>query len=214
MSVYVRWYNEVVEGEIEKENDLFGMTAVKIPIQGVTVIALFHPKNIFKTAQEACGEYPKKFTFDTWAPHIPDKSLSESIGEAIENAKRAEEDPDWLALQKFLKDHWNHERNMLQLDYWQEYDRMFFDYMHRKLQKDKPQQIEPMKIEHPETPEECSSFSKVIIPSTDLHDPCAFANNWLEAMRDAKIKVVEENSQDVKPRTIGKKVTVTELSLF
>lgn len=208
MSVFVSWYNEVVEGTVVKEDDMFGMTVVEIPVQGVKVLTLFNPKHIYKTVQDACGEYPKKFVFDTWPPHIPDKSLSESINEA----KRAIEDPDWLALQNFKEEHWNHERNMLQLDYWQEYDRMFFNYMRRKLQKDKPQQS--MEKEYPAMPEECTSFSKVIIPSTDLHDPYAFANNWLEAMRDAKIKVVEENSQDVKPRTIGKKVTVTELTLF
>ena len=198
MSVFVRWYNEVVEGEIEKEDDLFGMTAVKIPIQGVTVIALFHPKNIFKTAQDACGEYPKKFTFDIWAPDIPDKSLSESIGEAIENAKRATEDPDWLALQKFLKDHWNHERNMLQLDYWQEYDRMFFNYMRRKLQKDKPQQMEPIKIEHPETPEEAKWQKPASINQVEVRP----------------IPAAKLNDTKVTPLAIGKKVTVTELSLF
>lgn len=198
MSVYVRWYNEVVEGEIEKEDDLFGMTAVKIPIQGVTVIALFHPKNIFKTAQEACGEHPKKFVFDTWAPHIPDKSLSESIGEAIENAKRATEDPDWLALQKFLKDHWNHERNMLQLDYWQEYDRMFFDYMRRKLQKDKPQQPKEAEIKHPEPP-------KVTV----WQEPAPANQVEVKPIPAAKL-----DDTKVVPLSIGKKVTVTELSLF
>lgn len=198
MSVYVRWYNKVVEGEIEKENDLFGMTAVKMPIQGVTVIALFHPKNIFKTVQEACGEYPKKYVIDTWAPDIPGKSLSESIGEAIENAKRATEDPDWLVLQKFLKDHWNHERNMLQLDYWQEYDRMFFSYMRRKLQKDKPQQMEPMKIEHPETPEEAK-----------WQGPAPANQVEVKPIPAAKL-----NDTKVIPLSIGKKVTVTELSLF
>ena len=198
MSVYVRWYNEVVEGEIEKENDLFGMTAVKIPIQGVTVIALFHPKNIFKTVQDACGEYPKKYVIDTWAPHIPDKSLSESISEAIENAKRATEDPDWLALQKFLKEHWNHERNMLQLDYWQEYDRMFFNYMRRKLQKDKPQQMELMKIEHPETPEEAKWQGPAPANQVEVKP--------IPAAKPDDVKVT--------PLSIGKKVTVTELSLF
>lgn len=197
MSVYVRWYNKVVEGEIEKD-DLFGMTAIKMPIQGVTVIALFHPKNIFKTAQEACGEYPKKFVFDTWPPHIPDKSLSESIGEAIENAKRATEDPDWLALQKFLKDHWNHERNMLQLDYWQEYDRMFFDYMRRKLQKDKPQQPKEAEIKHPEPP-------KVTV----WQEPAQANQVEVKPIPAAKL-----DDTKVTPLTIGKKVTVTELSLF
>lgn len=194
MSVYVRWYNKVVEGEIEKEDDLFGMTAIKMPIQGVTVIALFHPKNIFNTAQEACGDYPKKFTIDTWAPHIPDKSLSESINEA----KRAEEDPEWLALQKFKEEHWNHERNMLQLDYWQEYDRMFHAYMRRKLQKDKPQQMEPMKIEHPETPEEAKWQKPASIKQVEVKP----------------VPTAKPDDAKVTPLTIGKKVTVIELSLF
>ena len=198
MSVYVRWYNEVVEGEIEKENDLFGMTAVKMPIQGVMVIALFRPKNIFKTAQEACGEYPKKFTVDTWVPDIPDKSLSESISETIENVKRAEEDPDWLALQKFKEEHWNHERNMLQLDYWQEYDKMFHSYMRKKLQKDKPQQMKSMKIEHPETPGEAK-----------WQGPAPAKQVEIKPIPAAKLDAVK-----VIPLSIGKKVTVTELSLF
>lgn len=209
MSVYVRWYNEVVEGEIEKENDLFGMTAVKIPIQGVKVLTLFNPKHIYQTPKEA-----ENIEFD--GKSVKNDSFELKI-DGTQPVPPIMEYPtdvhgDFLALQKFKADHWNHERNMLQLDYWQEYDRMYINYMRKKLQKDKPQQSTEM--EYPETPEECTSFSKVIIPSTDLHDPYAFANNWLEAMRDAKIKVVEENSQDVKPRTIGKKVTVTELTLF
>ena len=194
MSVYVRWYNKVVEGEIEKEDDLFGMTAIKMPIQGVTVIALFHPKNIFKTAQEACGDYPKKFTIDTWVPDIPDKSFSESINEA----KRAIEDPDWLALQKFKEEHWNHERNMLQLDYWQEYDRMFHAYMRRKLQMDKPQQMEPMKIERQETPEEAKWQKPASINQVEVKP----------------VPAAKPDDTKVTPLSIGKKVTVTELTLF
>ena len=187
--VFVRWYNEVVEGTIVKEDDMFGMTVVEIPVQGVKVKALYSPKHIYKTVKEACGEYPKTFPTPETFQHPSFANVGATVSKAIDDAKEAygeankivtteryEEMKEKMSeklsgrehLDKFLKDHWDHEHNHLQLDYWQEYDRMFFNYMRRKLKKDKPQQS--METEYPATPEECTSFSKVIIPSTDLHD--------------------------------------------
>lgn len=119
--VYVRWYKEVVEGKVVNEHDLFGMVAVRIPIQGVQAVALFTPKDIYKTAQEACGTYPKHFPTPKEIVHLdPATSVADSIS------------PEYNTLQQFKHDHWNHEKNMLQLEYWPEFDRMYHAYQRKR----------------------------------------------------------------------------------
>lgn len=200
--VYVRWYKEVVEGKVVNEHDLFGMVAVRIPIQGVYAVALFTPKDIYKTAQEACGTFPKHFPTPKEIVHL---DLATSVADSIS--------PEYNTLQQFKHDHWNHERNMLELDYWEEYDRMFHAYARKRFEMMRPQQNEKsMEIEKPTTPEEC--FEKIIIPSSGYPKPDAYNNFWIDALKEQRIETAKEESQDVKPRIIGKPISVTELSIF
>lgn len=198
-SVYVRWYGKVVEGQIVNHQDIFGMTSVLIPIQGTHATALFQPQHIYKAMQEACGEYPKHFP--TPAEIHEDK---EKLNSQIKHQEPSE---DWLAIQKFKEAHWNHEKNMLDLEYWEEYDKMYHAYQRKRrrmMQAYKPQH--EIKMEYPQTEEDVYQYiapkkqeslqlKDVIIPSSGNAKPTFF-------------------KELVQPRTIGKPITVTELSLF
>jgi hypothetical protein len=87
--VFVRWYNEVVEGTIVKEDDMFGMTVVEIPVQGMKVKALYSPKHIYKTVKEACGEYPKTFPTPETFQHPSFANVGATVSKAIDDAKEA-----------------------------------------------------------------------------------------------------------------------------
>lgn len=204
--VFVRWYKEVVEGTIVRENDMFGMTLVEIPIQGVKVLTLFNPKHIYQTPKEAGNiEFDSKSVkYDSFELKIDDTQPISPIMEYSTDVHG-----DFLALQKFKADHWNHERNMLQLEYWQEYDRMFHAYARKRFEMMRPQQpqhLKTMKIETPATPDEALK----IIPSTGN----APGDYFYKEYRDAWEKLHKEDQAQIVPRTIGKKVTVTELALF
>ena len=206
--VYVSWYKKVVEGTIVKREDLFGMVAVSIPIQGVQSTALFQPDHVYKSMQEACGEYPVHYPTpaEMIHPALPGESVAKVIKEAIDEARKIQEDDGYAKLQQFKVEHWNHERNMLQLDYWQEYDKMFHAYMRKRLGKDEPQQVEMV---------------NTVIPSTDVTDPNDFAREWIKGTKDMKIEHPETEEEaatwkkpeetTVAPRT---PYTVTELTLF
>lgn len=212
--VYVRWYNKVVAGQIVNQQDMFGMVAVSIPIQGAKVTALFQPQHVYKTPLEANHDYPLT-SYSAQAVQHPDvgPSVSETINTIIETQKTINEQikngpsEDWLAIQKFKEAHWNHEKNMLDLEYWEEFDKMYHAYQRKRrgmVQEHKPQH--EIKMEYPQTEEDVYQYiapkkqeplqlKDVIIPSSGNTKPTFF-------------------KELVQPRTIGKQITVTELSLF
>lgn len=98
----------------------------------------------------------------------------------------------WLAIQQFKADHWDHVHNRLQLPYWKEFELLWRHYVakRRGMMIPKPQQ-NTMDMERPMTPEEAMQR---VIPSTDNGNP--------------------DYLGEIQPRTIGKPITVTELSLF
>ena len=52
-TVFVPWYGKVLQGNVVRENDMMGMTAVRIPLQGQHPIALFTPGHVYDTADDA-----------------------------------------------------------------------------------------------------------------------------------------------------------------
>ena len=90
-----------------------------------------------KTDIEACGEYPAHFPTPDELIHptfIDNPGIGEFLQQAINiqqaiNKTAKNNLDDWKALQQFKADHWNHEKNMLQLEYWPEFDRMYHAYM-------------------------------------------------------------------------------------
>ena len=201
MSVFVRWYNNVVEGSIVNEHDLFGMVAVSIPVQGVQATALFTPQHVYKTLQDACGEYPKHFPTPKEIVHPePHFSACETVSKAIEEVRVLSGLPadifqQYIALQQFKHDHWDNSRNMLQLAYWPEFDRLYHAYQRKRHEMKQPKQLQKtMNIEHPVTPQEA------ILPMAKPQPP----------VRTRPLRPVPATSV-AGPK---KKTTVTELSLF
>ena len=185
-TVYVRWYGQIVQGQVVSRNDLLGLVSVTIPIQGVQVIALFHPHHVYNTQQEAgCT--------------VGVDLAKEETDKTVVTVQQVQPSGDWQVLQQFKADHWDHEHNRLQIDYWEEFYHLFRDYMAKRLGMMRPQQHNNnIEIERPLTDKEAMN----IIPSTDNPDTTAFINEWVES------------KEQVIPRTIGKPYTVTELTLF
>lgn len=201
MSVFVRWYNNVVEGSIVNEHDLFGMVAVSIPVQGVQATALFTPQHVYKTLQDACGEYPKIFPTPKEIVHPePHINVCETVSKAIEEVRvlsglPADISQQYIALQQFKHDHWDSSRNMLQLAYWPEFDRLYHAYQRKRHEMKQPKQPQKaMNIEHPFTPQEA------ILPMAKPEPP----------VKARPLRPVSETSVSG-PK---KKITITELSLF
>jgi hypothetical protein len=106
-AVFVRWYGKVLQGNVVKENDMFGMTAVRIPLQGQQPIALFTPGHIYDTA-EAAG-------ITQSVPNLTESvpELTESVPKYAESVPKAAETS---MCEAFKKAHWDNEHNHLRTD--------------------------------------------------------------------------------------------------
>lgn len=92
-TVFVPWYGKMLQGNVVRENDMMGMTAVRIPLQGQHPIALFTPGHVYDT-EEAAG-------------------ISESVPKYSENVPKVSETSMCDA---FKESHWDNERNHLRTD--------------------------------------------------------------------------------------------------
>lgn len=106
-TVFVPWYGKVLQGNVVRENDMMGMTAVRIPLQGQHPIALFTPGHVYDTADDA--ENSKS---------VP--KIAKSVPEIEENVpKYAESVPkvsETSMCDAFKESHWDNERNHLRTD--------------------------------------------------------------------------------------------------
>lgn len=106
-TVYVLWYGNVLQGTVVRENDMMGMTAVRIPLQGQHPIALFTPGHVYDTADDA--ENSKS---------VP--KIAKSVSEIEENVPKYAESVPKVAetsqCEAFKKAHWDTERNHLRTD--------------------------------------------------------------------------------------------------
>ena len=107
MTVYVRWYGKVLEGELI-EGESIGMKQVRIPLDGHHPIALFTSGHVYQTEAEAFEGHEefdpakaknKKFEvkMDQISGNSPVISLNDSIKE-------------------FKLNNWDHEHNHLRTD--------------------------------------------------------------------------------------------------
>lgn len=107
MTVYVRWYGNLVQGEL-LDGECMGMKQVRIPLDGHHPIALFTPGHVYDTVekmQEAAKEvysYPKQFPKpeDIIHPDLPMPYPAD----------------DYLKLEMFKRDNWDHKHNHLRID--------------------------------------------------------------------------------------------------
>ena len=113
-TVYVLWYGKVLQGNVVRENDMMGMTAVRIPLQGQHPIALFTPGHVYDTADDAenSKSVPKI------AKSVPE--IEESVPKYAENVPKYAESVPKVAetsqCEAFKKAHWDNVRNCLRTD--------------------------------------------------------------------------------------------------
>lgn len=113
-TVYVLWYGKVLQGNVVRENDMMGMTAVRIPLQGQHPIALFTPGHVYDTADDAenSKSVPKI------AKSVPE--IEESVPKYAENVPKYVESVPKVAetsqCEAFKKAHWDNVRNCLRTD--------------------------------------------------------------------------------------------------
>ena len=106
-TVYVLWYGKVLQGNVVRENDMMGMTAVRIPLQGQHPIALFTPGHVYDTADDAenSKSVPKiAKSVPKYAENVP--KYAESVPKVAETSQ----------CEAFKKAHWDNVRNCLRTD--------------------------------------------------------------------------------------------------
>ena len=120
-TVYVHWYGKLLQGTVVNDNDLFGMVAVRIPVQGVQVVALFTPAHIYESETAAngihAGEPHKKLVEDRTTTPCKDSHPCDCPvrpGDCISNTDRMH--IDW-----FRSYYWDDARNHLQTDHLEEF---------------------------------------------------------------------------------------------
>lgn len=99
-TVFVRWYQKVLQGIVVRENDMMGMTAVLIPLQGQHVTALFTPGHVYDTADEAGNS----------------KSVPKSAESVPKSAESVPKYAETSMCDAFKESHWDNERNHLRTD--------------------------------------------------------------------------------------------------
>ena len=166
--VYVRWYNNVVEGDVVErvETGLFaGMLAVRIPIQGIFATAMFYPKHIYARQEDVPGlSHDKIPVLTPISPIMP--------GEQTEKAKNVETvSHEWMMLQQFKKEHWDEERGHINIDALEEFYNLWRDAIAIRsgmMKQYKPEKT--MEIEKPSTPEEAMQPLKRLVSDERMEE--------------------------------------------
>ena len=120
-AVYVLWYGKVLQGNVVRENDMMGMTAVRIPLQGQHPIALFTPGHVYDTADDAeISKSVQKIakSVPKIAKSVPE--IEESVPEIEESVPKYSENVPKVSetsmCDAFKESHWDNERNHLRTD--------------------------------------------------------------------------------------------------
>ena len=180
MSVYVRWYGSILQGEVVENQEkgiLGGMVAVRIQVQGMKATALFMPGHVYASAEEISGNHPQNRVSPTKVAEKPREIPrnegfelhQERINEALMKADpldfvKVEVPESAMSVLKFKADHWDHERNHLRIDALDEFYRLWCDDMAVRLGTDNPKPA--MKMDAPSTPDETAAITKPYSPIT------------------------------------------------
>lgn len=97
--VYVRWYGNVLEGEVADGEGFMGMTPVRIPLDGHHPVALFFPQHVYSS--------PEKLTEISEDRSKVDESLTK-----VDNNRSKVADP----VQQFKESHWDEAHNHIRVD--------------------------------------------------------------------------------------------------
>ena len=119
MTVYVRWYDNVVHGEL-LDGECMGMKQVRIPLDGHHPIALFTKGNVYISPEQVTEKSslnPRKFV--EIAEKVP---IIEKNGPIVSPKPEMFSPKDVLTaddremIEAFKRDNWDHERNHLRID--------------------------------------------------------------------------------------------------
>lgn len=114
MTVYVRWYGNVLEGEL-LEGESMGMKQVRIPLDGHHPVALFTPKHVYDSADKI-SEKPREISRSESFDYCQER-INQALLEADPLDFVAVEVPDpVMNMLRFKEEHWDHERNHLRTD--------------------------------------------------------------------------------------------------
>lgn len=202
MSVFVRWYGSVLQGEVVENQEkgiLSGMIAVRILVQGAKATALFAPEHVYASVEDIKGNSPQISAncskTEQKPREIPRNEGFESCQKRINDALLKADPLDFIKVEapesvmnvlRFKEENWDHEHNHLRIDALDEFYRLWCDNMAMRLGTNKPQPA--IKMEAPLTPDEAS----VTLPS---HKPQPIVSDKriaeLKAQLRNKLKPVE-----------------------
>lgn len=97
--VYVRWYGNVLEGEVADGEGFMGMTPVRIPLDGHHPVALFFPQHVYSSPELLTGISEDRSKVD--------ESLTK-----VDNNRSKVADP----VQQFKESHWDEAHNHIRVD--------------------------------------------------------------------------------------------------
>ena len=117
--VYVRWYGNVVQGEL-LDGECMGMKQVRIPLDGHHPIALFTPGHVYdspeKIAEKSSINPRKSAGISEKAPIIAKKEPKISPKPEMFSPKDVLTADDRDEIEAFKRDNWDHERGHLRID--------------------------------------------------------------------------------------------------
>lgn len=118
MTVYVRWYGKILEGEL-LEGDHLGMKQVRIPLDGHHPVALFMPGHVYETEEQANTTVPNGTEV------VP--NCSQTIPKAeISDVLPAD---DRSMIETFKRENWDQEHNHLRIDKLDEFYQLWRMFM-------------------------------------------------------------------------------------
>ena len=112
MIVYVRWYGNILQGEL-LDGECMGMKQVRIPLDGHHPIALFMPGHVYDSPEQVTEKssinFPKSAEISPKAPIISKEESKISLKDILPADDRE-------MIEAFKHDNWDHERNHLRID--------------------------------------------------------------------------------------------------
>lgn len=112
MTVYVRWYGNVVQGEL-LDGECLGMKQVRIPLDGHHPVALFTPGHVYdnpeQIAEKSSITLSKSAEISEKAPIIAKEEPKISPKDVLPADDRE-------TIEAFKRDNWDHEHNHLRID--------------------------------------------------------------------------------------------------
>lgn len=124
-TVYVRWYGNILQGEL-LDGEYLGMKQVRIPLDGHHPVALFTPGHVYETIEAVPTCYPVKdpsvAILDMIKGHY-EISQKESVAEFIEHTI------DMQRVENFKYGNWDQEHKHLRIDKLDEFYRLWREAM-------------------------------------------------------------------------------------